>query len=181
MTQRARWEWNPETQDANAQLFEGSLIQRLSVLTPFPTSLNSTGIASILPLLYWVSPSLSFSTNSQTPQTPGSWGKWLLPSAGFQNLPTDPPLLQVTSSKRPELEENSGGFSWSCLWISWLKAIQRMEGPLKRGGWKGLYNILAEIINKWNVPPLTSWNEIPKEAKWSGKHPWNKMDVKCPL
>lgn len=39
---------------------------------PLPTHPNSISIASILPLAYWISPSLSFSTNSQTPQTPKS-------------------------------------------------------------------------------------------------------------
>lgn len=35
--------------------------------------------------------------------------------------------------------------------------------PEKR--WKGLHNVLDEIIKKWNAPPSTFWNEIDKEAK----------------
>lgn len=150
--------------------------------SPLPTHLNAIGIASILTLAYQISPFLSFldqQPNTSNPRILRQITPAVCWVSELSHRPIPFPSHLIKTSRAGGRFGDSGGFSWSCLWTSRLKAIKRMEGTLKRGGRKGLCNILAETV-KWNAPPYTFWNEIPKEAKWSGKHPSNKMDMKRP-
>lgn len=137
-------------------------LEDVSILAPSPPIWIPLTF-SILPLVYQVSPFLSFSTNTRTPQTPKSWGKWLLPSAGFQNQTTDPSLFQATSSKHPDPEEDSVCFFWSSLWTSWLKAtLWSMEVTLQRGGMAYATSRLS--VKKWNaLPPVFGMRSIKKQ------------------
>ena len=152
-------------------------LEDVSILAPSPPIWIPLTF-SILPLVYRVSPFLSFSTNSWTPQTPESWGKWLLQSAGFQNQTTDPSLFQATSSKHPELEEDSVISSGAAYEHPGWKLPCTWREPCKEVEW--LMQHLGREYKEMECPSSSCWNEIHKEAKWSGKHLSSTMGVICP-
>lgn len=162
MSQHACWEWNPETQDATAQIFEGSLIWKMlaSLPPPHPSEFHWHSASSL-----WSTGFLPFCHSQPTAEhrkPPSPEANDYCSLLGFR---TRPQIHPYSKPPPPNIQ------SWRKIQSFLLERLMNIlaesypvhgGNPAKR--WNGLCNILAESVRKWNaLPPAFGMRSIKKQ------------------